>query len=242
VDEFLTDEQQADIIRRWIRENGAYMLGGLVLGLGGLFGWSQWQDYQNVQAEQASDVYEEILVAVSGDRGTQADALMLDLKKDYTGSPYLDQARFMMARYHLDRSEFETASDFLADVVVDSKSVEMKHIARLRLVRVRIQQQKFDEALNTLEEGDPDSAFSARYHDLRGDVFYSLGRLDEARLEYVAALADDQQPPVIDRMYAQAKLDDLAIEPSVSSLDEGLGAAGPASEPQSAEIESASKD
>ncbi len=32
MDEFLTDEQQADVVRKWIRENGGYMLGGLVIG------------------------------------------------------------------------------------------------------------------------------------------------------------------------------------------------------------------
>jgi predicted negative regulator of RcsB-dependent stress response len=223
VDEFLTDEQQADVVRKWIRDNGAYMLGGLVLGLGGLLGWNQWQDYNTVQSAEASELYEEILVSIQNDRGPRADALMLDLENDFGRSPYLDQARLNVAKYHLDRSEFESAASFLGQVVSNSRSDEMKHIARLRLVQIRIQQQQLDQALDILASEKPESAFAARYHDLRGDVFYALGRPDEARSEYQAALSDPQQPPVVDRMYVQAKLDDLGAQAPGIGLDDALG-------------------
>jgi predicted negative regulator of RcsB-dependent stress response len=244
VDEFLTDEQQADVVRKWIRENGGYMLGGLVIGLGGLFGWNQWQDYREVQAEQASELYEEIVLSMRDSRGTRADALLLDLQKDHSSSPYLDQARLMMAKFYLDRSEFELASNALADVVSGSRSSEMKHIARLRLARVRIQQQKLNEALDILTDTHPGSAFSARYHDLRGDIFHALNRPDDARSEYVAALSDVQQPPVVDRMYVQTKLDDLGVQ-SVSGPDAALReieSVDAASADQRIDIEPDSKD
>ena len=221
VDEFLTDQQQADVVRKWFRENGAYVLGGLVLGLGGLFGWDQWQDYRNVQAEQASELYEELVLAIRNDRETRADGLILDLQNEYDQSPYLDQARLMMAKFYLDRSQFDTAANFLAKVKSESKSAEMQHIARLRLARVRLQQRKLDEALEILGDIDSRSSFSARYHDLRGDVFYAQNRPDEARGEYEAALGFDQQPPVVDRMYVQAKLDDLGAR-SVLVADEAM--------------------
>ena len=242
MDEFLTDRQQADIVRKWIRENGAYMFGGLVLGLGGLFGWNQWQDYRIVQAEQASELYEEIVVAIRNDRETRADALILDLENDYDRSPYLDQARLMMAKFYLDRSEFDLAANSLMQLASDSKSVEMKHIARLRLARIRLQQQKPDEALKILQEADSDSAFSARYHDLSGDVYYALNRTDEARREYAEALRSDQQPPVIDRTYVQAKLDDLGSG-SMMVLDDAFftpDAVAPGVEP--ADIEPAPQE
>jgi predicted negative regulator of RcsB-dependent stress response len=210
VDEFLTDQQQADVVRKWIRENGAYMLGGLILGLGGLFGWDQWQDYRDAQAEQASELYEELVFAIRNDRETRADGLILDLENQYNQSPYLDQARLMMAKFYLDRSQFDTAANFLASVRSDSKSAEMQHIARLRLARVRLQQRKLDDALEILGDADSGSAFSARYHDLRGDVYYAQNRPDEARREYEAALSFDQQPPIVDRVYLQAKVDDLS--------------------------------
>ena len=56
MDEQLTDHQLAEIAKKWIKENGSFVLGGLVLGLGALFGWNQWQDYQDAQAEFARDL------------------------------------------------------------------------------------------------------------------------------------------------------------------------------------------
>ena len=242
MDEFLTDRQQADIVRKWIRENGAYMFGGLVLGLGGLFGWNQWQDYRTVQAEQASELYEEIVVAIRNDRKTRADALILDLENDFDRSPYLDQARLMMAKFYLDRSEFDLAVSSLVQLVSDSKSVEMKHIARLRLARIRLQQQKPDEALKILEETDSGSAFSARYHDLRGDVYYALNRTDDARREFAAALRSVQQPPVIDRVYVRAKLDDLGADSMMVPGDALFAPDAAAPGGERSDIESASQD
>lgn len=211
VDENLTDQQQAEIVRKWLRENGTFLLGGLVIGLGGLFGWNQWQDYKDTQAEQASALYEEIIVAIRGDRSNQAEEFIVDLERAYGNSPYLDQSRLMIAKAYMDRSEFEVAASYLTELVSGTKSPEMRHIARLRLVRVRLQQRQLEAALTQLEDVDPDTAFAPRYHDLRGDVYFALNRPDDARTEYEVALQLAQQPPVIDRVYVQAKLDDLGV-------------------------------
>jgi len=209
VDEQLTDEQQAEVVRKWLRENGAYLLGGLALGLGGLFGLNQWQGYQDTQGEQASALYENVIGALQTDRVTRANEYIMILEETYDDSPYLDQARFLISRSHLDRNEFDVAASYLAQIVADSSSQEMAHIARLRLARIRLHQQQFDEALEILEAMDSDSAFSSRYHEVRGDVYIAQNRPNDARSEYAAALGDDEQQTVVDRAYVQAKLDAL---------------------------------
>jgi predicted negative regulator of RcsB-dependent stress response len=223
VDEQLTDQQQAAIVRKWFRENGSFVLGGLVLGLGALFGWNQWQDYQGTQAAQASELYESIVVAVRSDRTKKAEELLADLESGYKGSPYLDQARLIMAKSYLDRSEFDIGGDFLERTLADSKSEQIRHIARLRLARVRLQQRRLEDALGIVDEAPADSAFAAQYHDLRGDILFALDRLDEARAEYELALGLAQQPPVIDRVFVRAKLNDLggwATSPGIGTSEQ----------------------
>lgn len=212
MDEQLTDEQQADVVRKWLRENGAYLLGGLVLGLGGLFGLNQWQGYETAQAEQASAIYENVLGALQTDRVSRANEYMMILEETYANSPYLDQARFLISRSHLDRNEFDVAASYLAQIVSDSNSAEMAHIARLRLARIRLHQQQFDAALELLEDMDSDSAFASRYYEVRGDVYIAMNRQNEARSEYRAALGEAEQPTIVDRVYVQAKLDALGSE------------------------------
>lgn len=209
MDENLTDEQQAERVRGWLRENLPYALGGVVIAVGALFGWQQWQDYRLRQAERASELYEELLMAARSGRTTQAEELFADLGERFANSAYVDQARFVLARSSMDRNDFEAAAEHLGGIVDHTRSDELRHIAILRLARVHLQQRQFEEALAVLGTGDPNSAFAPRYDDVRGDIYYAQERFDDARAAYTAALSGSQQSPVIDRVYVQAKLDAL---------------------------------
>ena len=73
MDEYLTDQQQAEKLQRWWKENGVFVIAGLVIGVGGLFGWRQWQDYKLEQAENASAVYEQLILAIGTQIGVERD-------------------------------------------------------------------------------------------------------------------------------------------------------------------------
>jgi predicted negative regulator of RcsB-dependent stress response len=209
LDEQLTDDQQAEVVRNWLRENGGYIFGGIIAAFGGLFGWQQWQDYQRAQAERASALYEELLMAVRGGRATQADELFADMSSRFGGSAYVDQSRFVLAKAALDRNDFELAAEHLAAIVADTELDGILHIAQLRLARVRLQQRELDAALAALGTADPNSAFLSQYEEVRGDIYYEQERFEEARAAYEAALSAPQDGGVIDRVYVQAKLDAL---------------------------------
>jgi len=150
VEDNLTDQQRAEYIRTWLRENGWYLLAGLALGLAGLFGWRQWDSYSMGEAEHASALYDELQSAIRVDRTTRAEELTAQLAADYSRSPYLDQARLAMARMKLERAQPLEAMKYLEQVMKESRSAEIANIARLRLGRVMIQEEKYDDALNVL--------------------------------------------------------------------------------------------
>lgn len=206
--ELLTDQQQAEKVKGWLRENGLFLVAGVVLGLGALFGWNQWNRYQERQAEEASAVYETFLQAVRADRLDRAEEGMTRLATDFSSSPYTDQGRLIMARLYLDQSKTDKAAEYLQKVASTAVSAEFRSIASLRLARVLVLQQKYDAALKALAE--PGSkAFATAYHDVRGDVYYAMGKSAEARSEYEQALNGDVAATVLDRTFVQAKLDDL---------------------------------
>ncbi len=208
MDEFLTDQQQADQVKGWIRENGTFLVAGVVLGLGGLFGWNQWNHYQERKAEEASVIYETFLQAVRTKRLERAEEGMTTLAAGFSASPYADQGRLAMARLYLEQGKPDKAAEYLQQVVSTAVSPEFRLIARLRLARVQVLQEKYDLALKTL--ADPGSkAFAPAFHDVRGDVYYAMGKLAEARSEYEQALNGDVAATVLDTTYVQAKLDDL---------------------------------
>ena len=207
MDDNLTDEQRAAQVRGWLGNNFWYLLAGVVLGLGMLFGWRQWTSYSDARAEKASALYDELLTAVRVERTARAEEIATELARDYPGTPYRDQARLAVARMKLDRSLPDEAAHYLEQVVKESSSPGIVNIARLRLARVLIQQEKYEDALKLLGSLT-DSAFEARYHEVRGDAYFAMGRADEARAEYEAALkgAGDGS---MDPGFVQAKLDEI---------------------------------
>jgi predicted negative regulator of RcsB-dependent stress response len=223
VDELLTDEQQAEKVKSWISQNGGAVLAGLALGLGGLFGWNWWQDYQIERAEQASATYEQLVEAVRTQRTVRAAELELELAAEFSGSPYVDQARLALAKLHMDRSEADEAERYLQQVADGSGGFldtisgifsstpqdSLATVARLRLARVQLHREQYAAALTSLDDVNEGSAFAPRYHEARGDIYAAMGEIDQARLEYETAL-NSVEPGVIDRGFVQVKLDNLA--------------------------------
>lgn len=232
MDDFLTDQQQADVVKSWLRENGLWLVAGVVLGLGGLFGWNQWQRYQERRAIDASMVYETVLKAVREQRLEDAEAGMKQLAEAYARTPYVDQGRLVMARLYVDRSNPTEAVNYLQQVVQGSGSTEITHIARLRLARLLITVEKYDDALKALDVPGL-KAFAPAFHEIRGDVYFAMGKKEEARSEYEQAL-NGLVTPVINREVVRAKLDDLggaiavAAPPAVAGLPSSSGAAAAA--------------
>ncbi|MAF84464.1 MAG: tetratricopeptide repeat protein [Gammaproteobacteria bacterium] len=209
VDENLTDEQQADIIRKWLRENGLSIVGALGLGFAALFGWDQWQSSEARHAEEASGIYEQIIGKIQANNQGEANTLLAELVSNYSGSTYIDQARLRLAKLSIDRSAFDTAASYLESIDAESDNDVLLNIARIRLARIRLQQEQYDSALVILDRAETDSAFYAQINDVRGDIYMQLDRADDALAAYEAALTDSRQPPSIDRAYVQAKHDSL---------------------------------
>ena len=68
-----TEEQQLEDLKKWWKENGRSITVGLVLGIGGVVGWTSWRAYDNAQAEKASIVYEQLVNLSNAQQPTLAD-------------------------------------------------------------------------------------------------------------------------------------------------------------------------
>ena len=50
VDEYLSEREQADQLRHWVRENWLWVVAGVALGLGGLYGYRWWEAHQTARS------------------------------------------------------------------------------------------------------------------------------------------------------------------------------------------------
>src|SRR6185503_8331029 len=184
VDELLSEKEQVERLRQWWRENGWFLIGGAALGGLGLLGWNQYWAYQARNAERAGAVYESIQQAIAAPNLEQATTLLKQMRIDYPSAAYTQQAGLAVARAEL-ITDPQRAADDLKYTMENSKDTELAMIARLRLARVQAYREQYSEAIATLTVDKP-GKFAGRINEIKGDIFATQGKVEEARAAYLA--------------------------------------------------------
>lgn len=201
------DEDQAERLKQWWKENWMALVGGAVIGLGAIFGWEGWKSYQEGRHASASRMYEELKLAVENGRVEDARGMGEALRKGHGHSPYAAAAEMFLASQAVQAREFDRAGEHLRWVRENGRDEGMRQIARLREARVLWQQGQADAALALLE-GKP-GTFAALFEELRGDIRLAQGDRSGARAAYEKALAALAEGTPGARTDLQRKLDDL---------------------------------
>lgn len=236
--EDLSEKEQLEVMRTWWQENGRYVIGGILLGVALLAGWNYWQSANKTAELEASTLYEELLERVADGDVEPAEAAAANLYGNYGSTPYAAQARLALARLYMDKGRDQDAAMVLRALLEARGNEQLKPVARLRLARVLLYQDKAQEAIELLE-GQAESAFAARFHEALGDAYVALGRFDEAAKAYAVAISDDPTRLTVDRTLVQMKINDLPEPGEVAAVDESLQA--PADEASGAPAEDSSE-
>jgi predicted negative regulator of RcsB-dependent stress response len=208
VDELLTEKEQIEAVRSWWRENGSYIIGGIVIGVALLVGWNYWTNKREQTALEASAIYESLVGAVADGDADAARPIAANLYENYGSTVYAGQARLAMAKLYMDQGRDRDAAEELSAMLAEGKDSETHLLARLRLAKIRLYQDNPQEVLELLQ-GYRDTAFAARYNETLGDAYVALGQTEDAADAYAAALADDPNAPTVNRTLIQMKINDL---------------------------------
>jgi len=208
LDVYRTDEEQAEAIRKWWDENGKSVVAGIVLGLAAVYGWRGWQDYNIEQAEAASVIYQEMVVAVRDNENADAAQKTAErIISDYGSTAYALFARLTLAKLAVDENEYVIAEDHLRWALDNNQEDSLEHLIRLRLARVLIAQEKSDAAMTLLDVKAP-GQFGSSYDELRGDTLNIRGEIEAARSAYQQAITKKRSLGN-DISVLEMKLDDL---------------------------------
>jgi len=114
------------------------------------------------------------------------------MQQQYAKSIYTTLASMRMAAYAAEQQDFDQAASRLSWTANHSPDPILGHLARVRLIRIYLFQNKTDEAqslLNqygTLNEEDP---LMQLYAEAWGDLEHSLGHYEKSKTYYQQAIA-----------------------------------------------------
>jgi len=201
-----TDDEQVEKLKEWWKENGRAVMAGIIIGVGGLFGYRYWIDWQEENAEAASAHFVQMIEALESSDSSTVTMQAATLISDYSGTEYATLARFALARNLVEGGNYDQAQVQLEYIIGTVGDAPLGYLARKRLASIQLQLSQTDQALITLSVEFP-PAFSASMDELKGDIYARQGKFDEAANAYRKALSATPGPANGD--FLRQKLDDL---------------------------------
>ena len=202
MEQFATEEQQVEAIKRFWKDNGMAIVLGAVVGLGGLWGWRYYSETQLENKAQASVEYQQAVETLPSQAGLDNVDKFISSHND---SGYASIARFMKVSKLVENNELSQAASTLEEVISTTDDNNLKALAGIQLARIQLEQNNFDQALATLG-GLNNDAFSSLIAEVKGDVLAAQGKPDDARMAYTKALENNASNQLV-----KMKLDNLSV-------------------------------
>lgn len=205
--EYLTEQEQVEILKSWIKQYSMVILGGVIIAVVVMTGWRWWQQRQNTTYMHASAVYDEMLTMRAQNDAERTVVQAQKLFTHYPQTTYGQMAALMLARDAIVKKNYPEAETHLNWVLDHSKINAIRQIARLRLARLLLAEHKPDESLKLLSTVE-DNNFNGLIDEVRGDVLLDKKDINGAREAYKLALSELPNAEVI-RPLLQMKYDNL---------------------------------
>jgi len=205
VEVYQTEEQQVEAIKSYWQENGNMIIAGIVLGFAGFIGFNLYKDGVLESEIAVSDSYQTLIENSTNDKAAFGENAQKFISENANTS-YVSLTTLALAKDAADKKDWQGAQIQLTAALESAPTEGIKGIASLRLARVQIQQEQYEQALATLAKPLPES-FNAAIEEIKGDTYLLQGKKELARNAYQAAIAADG---LASSPSLQMKLDDLA--------------------------------
>ena len=200
--ELKTDQEKAEEIKKWWKENGTSVIAGVALAIAGIFGWQQWQSQQKSSSEEASALY------AKASKKLDQESLST-LRRDHSSSPYATLSALATAKHAADKGDDALAITELNWVTNNTADQNLKEIAQIRLIRLHLSLKQPEKAAAQLSNTFS-KAYTSLVDELKGDLLALQNKPKEAAKAYQKAiLSNSNIPNATPPRYLKMKLDNL---------------------------------
>lgn len=187
------EQERIAAIQHWWDDNAKFVYTAVAAFVLSVAGWKGWQYWTTVQNADAAAMEAELLRS-RGDPKKSAGLAQAVIEK-YPRTFFASEAALISAQDAFEAGDLALAQQRLEWVLASGRD-EHKGVARLRLAAVLLDMKKPSEALQVLD-ANKEAAWAAMVADLRGDILFSQGRVDEARAAYKLAIEkSDPRSPI----------------------------------------------
>jgi predicted negative regulator of RcsB-dependent stress response len=164
-----TEEEQEDQIKNWWKENGIQIIGGVVIGIAGIWGWDYYQSHKYAQSIEARDLYLDFSV-------NNNSSTLQNLSENFSDSSYQDEARLLLAKNQI--KNFDESRNTLLSVS-NSSNKYLANLAKIRLAKLYINNDNLSEAETILNNLNDES--------YKGLKFYMQAQISEKKNDLSSA-------------------------------------------------------
>ena len=187
--DYLTEQEQIELFKNWLKQYSLVIITGIILAILVASGWRYWQQRQANMISRASSVYNEMLTLRTQNDSSAALVQAQKLFTHYPKTVYAQMAGLILARNAILKNDYPEAERKFNWVIEHSGVPSIRQIARIRLARLMIAENKPKKAIETLATVD-DSHFNGLTDEIKGDAYLKMKNRIKAREAYQIALTE----------------------------------------------------
>lgn len=189
---YMTEEEQVEIIKSWWKKYGNLITIIISLILFAISGHRYWTWHKNSTAQQASAIYERMMVAYADKDYKQVSSNSQRLIDDYKSTVYADVANLTLAKVAVNNEKYELARKYL-DVIIDNSSSQiMVDIARVRVARLLIAEKNYTKAQDVITKVSTKS-LQPMVVEIKGDIAFAQNDKQQAKELYKQAVVEAEK-------------------------------------------------
>lgn len=206
---YATEEQQLEALKQWFKKHGNRLTWGLIIILAIIAGTRYWYHHQTVITDQTSENYVAMMSAFEQNDQTTLKSKAELLIKDYPQSPYASLAALVVAHQAVKEGDYKNAAEGYEWVIKHGKQADFQALARARLMRLLIAENKNDEALALFDEQKA-RAYLSLMAEMKGDILLKNKDIKGAISSYELALKSVKEEGMVGP-FLKVKLEELGV-------------------------------
>lgn len=203
----LEEQEQLEGLKAFWNQYGNFLLTVVTVVLLAIAGYRGWGWYQDRQALEAASVFEQLRGAAEKKDVAKVKESAGTIFEKYSRTAYGQMAAMVAAKVYVEAGDMKSAKAPLQWAVEHAVDDEFRHVARIRLAGILLDEKAYDEAFK-LVSLEPPERFAGLYADRRGDILVAQNKLAEARTAYRLALDKLEGTSPLKRL-VQVKFDAL---------------------------------